>query len=153
MRTVNIGALLGLFDWRKDAFLTGMHADYLQRKFPDTEIAVSLPRLRPHLGEFQPAVIVSDIDVVQIMTAIRIFMPRCGITISTRENAEFRNNILPLGVTKMSAGSCTAVGGRTAEEERTGQFEISDERSVPEMVHMLEKAGWQPVYKDWQSIA
>ncbi len=153
MRSVNIGALLGLDDWRKEAFFTGIHADYLQKKYPDTEIAVSLPRLRPHVGEFQPAFTVTDIDVVQIMTAIRIFMPRCGITISTRENAAFRNNILPLGVTKMSAGSCTAVGGRTAGEERPGQFDISDGRSVPEMVHMLENAGWQPVYKDWQSIA
>ena len=152
MRSVNIGALLGLDDWRKEAFLTGMHGDYLQRKYPETEIAVSLPRIRPHAGEFQPAFIVEDIDIVQIMTAMRIFMPRMGIAISTRENEVFRNNILPLGVTKMSAGSCTAVGGRTSEEKTTGQFEISDERSVPEMVSMLENSGWQPVYKDWQPI-
>lgn len=152
VRSVNIGALLGLDDWRKEAFLTGMHADYLQKKYPDTEIAVSLPRFRPHVGDFQPPFVVNDIDIVQIMTAIRIFMPRTGITISTREKAAFRNNILPLGVTRMSAGSCTSVGGRTAEEEGTNQFEISDERSVSEMVAMLEKSGWQPVYKDWQSI-
>jgi 2-iminoacetate synthase len=152
MRSVNIGALLGLADWRKESFLTGMHADYLQRHYPEAEISVSLPRMRPHVGEFQPAVTVTDTDVVQIMTAFRIFMPRCGITISTREDAAFRNNLLPLGVTKMSAGSCTAVGGRTAEDNRPGQFDISDERSVPEMVHMLESAGWQPVYKDWQTI-
>lgn len=152
MRAVNIGGLLGLDDWRKESFLTGMHADYLQRRYPEAEIAVSLPRMRPHVGEFQPAVTVTDSDVVQIMTALRIFMPRCGITISTRENAAFRDNLLPLGVTKMSAGSCTAVGGRTADEKRPGQFDISDERSVPEMVHMLENAGWQPVYKDWQLI-
>ena len=152
MRSVNIGALLGLDDWRKEIFLTGLHGEYLQRKYPETEIAVSLPRMRPHVGEFQPACIVEDVDIVQVMTAMRIFLPRLGITISTREDEGFRNNILPLGVTKMSAGSCTAVGGRTSEEKTTGQFEISDERSVPEMVSMLENAGWQPVYKDWQSI-
>lgn len=152
MRSVNIAPLFGLDDWRKEAFLTGMHGEYLQRKYPETEIAVSLPRMRPHAGEFQPSFVVSDIDVVQIMTALRIFMPRAGITVSTRESAEFRNNILPLGVTKMSAGSCTAVGGRTSEEKTTGQFEISDERSVPEMVSMLENAGWQAVYKDWHPI-
>jgi len=151
MRSVNIAPLFGLDEWRREAFLAGMHGDYLQRKFPEVEIAVSLPRIRPHVGEFQPSFIVQDIDAVQIMTALRIFMPRAGITISTRESAEFRNNILPLGVTKMSAGSCTAVGGRTSEED-TGQFEISDERSVPEMASMLENAGWQAVYKDWQSI-
>jgi len=153
MRTVNVGALLGLDDWRKEVFLTGMHADYLQKNYPETEISVSLPRLRPHVGQFQPPYIVNDIDIVQIITALRIFMPRAGITISTRETAQFRDNILPLGVTKMSAASCTSVGGRTADKENTGQFEISDERSVPEMVSMLEAAGWQPIYKDWQPIS
>jgi 2-iminoacetate synthase len=152
MRSVNVAALFGLDDWRKEVFLTGMHADYLKKKYPDTEIAVSLPRMRPHAGEFQPSVIVEDRDVVQMMTALRIFMPRTGITISTRESAEFRNHILPLGVTKMSAGSCTAVGGRTSENKRTGQFEIADERGVPEMAAMLEASGWQAVYKDWQPI-
>lgn len=152
IRSVNIAALFGLDEWRKEVFLTGMHAYYLQKKYPETEIAVSLPRIRPNAGQFQPSVIVEDRDVVQMMTAMRIFMPRTGITISTRENAEFRNHILPLGVTKMSAGSCTAVGGRTSENKRTGQFEIADERGVGEMVAMLESSGWQPVYKDWQPI-
>ncbi len=152
IRSVNIAALFGLDDWRKEAFLTGMHADYLKKKYPETEIAVSIPRIRPNAGEFQPKVIVEDRDVVQMMTALRIFMPRTGITISTRESAEFRNHILPLGVTKMSAGSCTAVGGRTSENKRTGQFEIADERGVPEMAAMLQASGWQAVYKDWQPI-
>lgn len=152
MRAVNVGALLGLDDWQKEAFITGLHADYLQRRYPETEISVSLPRLRPHAGEFQPACIVNDADVVQIMTALRLFMPRTGITISTRESSQFRDNLLPLGVTKMSAGSSTAVGGRATDDAGTGQFEISDERSVVEMAAMLEARGWQPVYKDWQPI-
>jgi 2-iminoacetate synthase len=80
-------------------------------------------------------------------------MPRLGITISTRESARFRDRLLPLGVTRMSAGSCTAVGGRTDKASSTGQFDISDERSAPEMVDMLRRAGWQPVFKDWQSLA
>lgn len=150
MRAVNIGALLGLDDWRCDAFFTGLHARYLQDRYPETEISVSLPRMRPHVGGFQPACIVEDRHIVQIMTALRLFMPRVGITISTRESARFRDRLLPLGVTRMSAGSCTAVGGHTEGDNGTGQFEISDERSTPEMVAMLRRAGWQPVYKDWQ---
>lgn len=153
MRAVNVGALLGLDDWRRDAFFTGLHAGYLQRRFPDSEISVSLPRMRPHAGGFQPDCIVEDRHIVQIMTALRLFMPRAGITISTRESAWFRDRLLPLGVTRMSAGSCTAVGGRTADEPSTGQFDISDERSVPEMTAMLRRAGWQPVFKDWQRLS
>lgn len=152
MRGVNIGALLGLDDWRQDAFFTGLHAHYLQDRFPETEIGISLPRMRPHVGGFQPACIVEDRHIVQIMAAMRLFMPRAGITISTRESARFRDRLVPLGVTRMSAGSCTAVGGRTDTFESTGQFEISDERSVPEMAAMLRRAGWQPVYKDWQYL-
>lgn len=152
MRAVGIGALLGLDDWRRDAFFTGLHASYLQDRYPETEIGVSLPRMRPHVGGYPPASIVEDRHVVQIMTAMRLFMPRVGITISTRESARFRDRLLPLGVTRMSAGSCTAVGGRIDTEESVGQFDISDERSVPEMAAMLRRAGWQPVYKDWQAL-
>jgi 2-iminoacetate synthase len=152
MRAVNVGALLGLDEWRRDAFFTGLHAHYLQDHYPQTEVSVSLPRMRPHVGGFQPACIVGDRHIVQTMTALRLFMPRAGITISTRESARFRDRLLPLGVTRMSAGSCTAVGGRTDKGNHTGQFEISDERSVPEMVSMLCRAGWQPLFKDWQSL-
>ncbi len=152
MRGVNVGALLGLDDWRQDAFFTGLHACYLQDRFPETEIGISLPRMRPHVGGFQPACIVEDRHIVQIMAALRLFMPRSGITISTRESARFRDRLVPLGVTRMSAGSCTAVGGRTDTGDNTGQFEISDERSVPEMAAMLRRVGWQPVYKDWQCL-
>jgi 2-iminoacetate synthase len=152
MRAVNVGALLGLDDWHRDAFFTGLHAHYLQDRYPETEISASLPRIRPHVGGFQPGCVVEDRHLVQIMTAMRLFMPRLGIAISTRESAGFRDRLLPLGVTRMSAGSCTAVGGHIDEDNGTGQFEISDERTVPEMVAMLQQAGWQPVYKDWQSL-
>ena len=108
--------------------------------------------MRPHAGSYQPACTVSDRDMVQIMTALRIFLPRCGITISTRENASFRNHILKLGVTKVSAGVTTAVGGHTAAktDDRTPQFEISDSRSVAQMTAYLETHGLQPVFKDWE---
>lgn len=153
MRVVNVGALLGLGDWRKDAMITAIHAAYLMDKYPNVDIAVSLPRMRPHAGEFQPTSIVEDRDMVQVMLALRIFLPRLGITVSTRESAEFRENILPLGVTKMSAGVSTKVGGHAVDDgESVGQFDISDERSVDEMCAALRKRGYQPVFKDWEPL-
>ena len=151
MRTVNVGALLGLNQWRTEAFFTGLHADYLQSTFPDVEVSISPPRMRPQLGGFPPRVEVTDKNLVQYMIAFRLFMPRGGITVSTRERAELRDRLVKLGATKMSAGSCTAVGGRS-NSESVGQFEISDERSVVEMAGMIYSQGYQPVYKDWQAI-
>lgn len=152
MRNVNIGALLGLDDWRKEAFFTGLHANYLQSEYSDTEINLSLPRMRPHAGQYQSACRVEDKDLVQIMLAMRLFMPRAGITISTRERAELRNHLVGLGVTKMSAGSSTEVGGHSRADKSEGQFDISDERSVEQIKEMLYKKGYQPVMKDWQAI-
>lgn len=154
MRSVGIGALLGLSDWRQEAFFTGVHADYLQNKYLDTEISVSVPRIRPNVGHFTPQVDVTDRDLVQAILAYRLFMPRAGITISTRERAELRNNLINLGVTKMSAGVSTEVGGHTDDDDSTGtsQFEISDGRSVAEIKSMLIKNGFQPVFKDWQCL-
>ena len=151
-RSVGIGALLGLDHWQRDIYLTALHGDYLQNRYPETEISISLPRMRPHEGPFQPAHLVSDTHIVQMMTALRLFLPRVGITISTRESETFRNNILPLGVTRMSAGSCTSVGGHSQDAAQTGQFEIADNRSVAEMTLSLKQRGYQPVFKDWQSI-
>jgi 2-iminoacetate synthase len=152
MRSVNIGALLGLDDWRKEAFFTGIHADYLQSRYPDTEISISLPRIRPHCGSFKPAYAVEDRDLVQIMLAQRLFIPRAGITVSTREGQSFRDNLIGLGVTKMSAGSSTEVGGHTMEDKSEGQFDINDRRGVEEIKQMIYKKGYQPVFKDWQAI-
>ena len=152
IRTVNVGALLGLNRWRTEAFFTGLHADYLQNKFPEVEVSISPPRMRPHLGGFQPRVLVSDRNLLQYMLAFRLFMHRGGITISTRERSDLRDHLVKLGTTKMSAGSCTAVGGRS-EYCSTGQFEISDGRSVSEMAEMLYSQGYQPLYKDWQILS
>jgi 2-iminoacetate synthase len=151
MRGVNLGGLLGLDHWRREAFFTGMHAGWMMDTFPEVELGLSLPRMRPHAGGFEPAHVVADADIVQIMTAFRLFLPRAGISLSTRENAAFRDNVLPLGITRFSAGSCTSVGSHT-EEEGTSQFDISDERSVADMAANLKARGYQPVYQDWRGI-
>jgi len=150
MRAVNIGALMGLNDFRSESFFTGMHAQYLQKKYWDVEVGVSLPRFRPYSGKFQPLGILSDRDFVQALLALRIFLPRCGISISTRENAVFRENILPIGITRMSAGVSTNVGGHTMPGETKAQFDISDRRSVKEIKEMLEQKGYQPIFVDWR---
>ncbi|MEN6621626.1 MAG: 2-iminoacetate synthase ThiH [Smithella sp.] len=154
VRQINIGVLLGLADWRKDVFLLGMHAQYLQNRFPDVEIGISVPRLRPHAGSFQSVNIVSDQDMVQIILALRLFMPRLGISLSTRENSIFRDNLLHLGITRMSAGSATSVGGYTTplfNGRAFPQFEIADKRSVPEIMARVRQKGYEPVLNDWIS--
>ena len=150
MRNVNIGPLLGLDHWQRDIFFTALHAKWLEHKYPETDISISLPRMRPYDGCYKPKHLVSDRDMVQMILAIRIFLNRCGITISTRENETFRNNIMKLGITKISAGSTTAVGGHTLVENKNNQFEISDKRSVDEIVTYLEKNQIQPLFKDWE---
>jgi 2-iminoacetate synthase len=149
IRTLNIGALLGLGDFRSEAFLTGLHANYLQNKFMDVEVSVSVPRIQPHTGNYEPNVVVEDKDLVQIILALRLFMPRAGITLSTRENSALRNNLLPLGITKMSANSTTSVGGHTIKGRNSKQFNISDSRSIAEMKSTLLTNGYQPIFKDW----
>ena len=155
LRNVNIGVLLGLANWREDAFFLGLQAKYLQDKFPDVEIGAAIPRLRPYGGNFKAMNIVSDKNVAQIIMALRIFLPRLGITLSTREDPRLRENLLPLGITRMSAGSSTRVGGHTIEspeESNLAQFEISDTRSVQEIKDMLAQKGYQAVLKDWVRI-
>lgn len=152
IRGVNIGALLGLNDWRKEAFMTGIHADYLQNQFPHVEVSVSLPRIRPHVGMVNSYHVVGEKNLVQIMLATRIFQPRAGITISTREGKEFRDNLVPLGVTKMSAGVSTEVGGHSSKDKSEGQFDISDTRTLDEIKQMVLSKGYQPIFKDWMPI-
>jgi 2-iminoacetate synthase len=158
VRAVNLGALLGLDDWRRDVFLTALHAAYLLRRYPHLEVSLSFPRLRPcgekpdsrEEREFRP-LDVSDADFVQAITAFRIFLPQAGITLSTREPAFLRDRLIPLGITRISAGVSTAVGGHSVrqDEDNAPQFAISDPRSVEEMAEAIEAAGYQPVYTDW----
>ena len=151
IRSVNVGALFGLSDWRKDVFFTLLHAQYLQDKYSDTEISVSFPRMRPHTGKFEVSFPVSDQHLVQMIIASRIFLKRAGITISTRENSKFRDNLIGLGVTRMSIGSITAVGGHTTGNQY-GQFKIADNRDVETFKQVLLNKGFEPVFKDWQNI-
>ena len=152
IRAINIGALLGLNNWRNEVFLAGVHAAYLQKKFSDIEISVSFPRVRPQYGDFQPEFPVSDHDLIQGILALRLFLPRAGITISTRESVYLRDNLIRLGVTKMSAGSSTVIGGHTDAGDDIGQFEVSDRRTVAEMRTAISNLGYKPVLKDWHDL-
>ena len=146
---INLGALLGLADWRKDVLAAGLHAYQLQNDYPDTDISISFPRIRPNLSGFKPAFEANDRDLVQAITAVRLFMPRCGIVISTRENSQFRDNIIPLGVTRMSAQSSTCVGGHAENLQGAGQFNICDRRTLEEVKAAIAARGYQPVMKNW----
>lgn len=156
-RAINIGALFGLGDVRKEAFFSGMHAKYLQDKYLDTEISLSLPRINKAEGGFRPYHEMDDRSFVQTMLAYRLFLPRVGINVSTRESSVFRDNLVGLGVTRISAGSRTTVGGysqdtRLGTQDATAQFDIHDCRSVSEIVGMIGSKGFQPVFKDWDEI-
>ena len=147
MRGVGFAALLGLDDFRKDALATGMHAYLLQKKYPHAEIAFSCPRLRPIINndKINPKD-VHEPQLLQIICAYRIFMPFASITISTRECERFRDNIVQIAATKISAGVNVGIGGHSQEEEKGDeQFEISDGRSVDEIYQMIEDNGMQPV--------
>ncbi|MBD5553138.1 MAG: 2-iminoacetate synthase ThiH [Desulfovibrio sp.] len=150
MRSIGIGALLGLEEFCLDAFATGLHAWWLMRHFPGVEVSVSIPRICPHEGEFAVEHGVTDRQLAQYVAALRCFLPRAGITCSSRESAWMRDHLVPLGVTRVSAGVSTAVGGRATEDTHNpGQFEISDRRSLPEMAAALAANGYQAVLKDW----
>ncbi|WP_458414815.1 2-iminoacetate synthase ThiH [Schinkia sp. CFF1] len=150
MRGVSFGALLGLDDFRKDAFAAGLHAFLIQQKYPHAEIGFSVPRLRPfkNNADNNPKD-VHEKQLLQVMLAYRLFMPYAGITISTRERAGFRDNVIGLIATKMSAGVSVGVGGHDEEQKGDEQFEISDERTVEEVHQMIVSKGLQPVYTDY----
>lgn len=152
MRGMTIGALLGLDDWRREAFYTGLHAVYLQRKFPQVEVGISVPRVRPNVGGFIPPVSVNDRELTQIILALRLFLPRAGISVSTRERPWLRDHLLRLGVTRISAASVTAVGGHARPGNGTEQFQPADSRTVNEIKAAITACGYQPVYKDWHRL-
>ena len=153
LRVVNIGALLGLSEPRREIFLTGLHGRYLEDTCLDTEVSISLPRFNKAEGSFQPEYRVDDSSFIQFMAALRLFLPRAGITISTRENARFRDRLLYLGATRFSAASSTGVGGYSeSTAQQSQQFEITDNRNVEEVVAAIIANGYQPVFKDWDVI-
>ena len=150
-RRIGLGALLGLGNWRVEGFYLGLHTKYLMRKFWKSQVSVSFPRLRPAAGSFQPPRPVSDLNFVQLLTALRLFLPDTGFTLSTREPADFRDYLIPLGVTSLSAGSRTDPGGYTHPQanEAEAQFEIADRRPPETVVEVIRQKGYEPVWKDW----
>ncbi len=150
MRGVAFGSLLGLDNFRKDAFAAGIHADLIQKKYPHAEISFSFPRLRPYKNnEENNSNDVHETQLLQVMLAYRLFMPFTGITISTRERAGFRDNVIGLAATKISAGVKVSIGGHDGEAKGDEQFEISDPRSVDEVKDMIVQNGLQPVFTDY----
>ncbi len=153
MRGVAFAALLGIDDFRKDAMATGLHAYLLQSKYPHAEISISVPRLRPIINnkKINPRD-VGEKELLQVIMAYRLFLPYANITLSTRENARFRDHAIRLGVTKVSAGVSVAIGehgGKKEDDRGDGQFEISDERDVVDMKKSIINAGLTPVMSDY----
>lgn len=157
MRGVACAALLGLSDFRKDALASALHVYYLQRKYPHAEMSLSCPRLRPIINnETINPLDVGEKQLCQILCAYRIFLPYCGITVSSRESAEFRNGIAKIAATKVSAGVSTGIGdheekynGEQAEDSGDEQFEITDGRSLGTMYIDMTEEGLQPVFNDY----
>ena len=177
-RRLGIGALFGLSDWRLEAISVAAHADYLLRKCWKAQLTISLPRLRPCAGEFQPLTHLTDRELVQLVCAFRLMFPDAGLVLSTREPARLRDGLIPLGITLISAGSHTEPGGYTGagrekihhtergrivelgasewaaagpEAHATGQFDIADDRSPLEMADLIRRLGYEPVWKDWDA--
>jgi len=152
-RRLGIGALLGLTDWRVETLALGEHAAYLMKQYWRSQVTFSFPRMRPAQDVNEPAQdnIISDKHFVQMMLALRLCFADAGITISTRESAEFRKHLIKLCVTKVSAGSKTNPGGYSGKSESVSQFEIDDESSPQEVAQMLKNAGYDAVWKDWDA--
>ena len=177
-RRLGIGALYGLGDWRLEALGVAAHAQYLLRHCWKAQLTISLPRLRPAAGEFQPLTRMTDRELVQVLCAFRLMFPDAGLVLSTREPAQLRDGLIPLGITLMSAGSHTEPGGYTgagkdklhhtqrgrivelgasewanagADRRATGQFDIADERSPQEVRELIQRLGYEPVWKDWDA--
>jgi len=178
-RRLGIGALYGLADWRYEALCVAAHADYLLRVCWKSYITLSLPRLRPCAGEFQPLTHMTDREMVQLICAFRLKFPDVGLVLSTREPARLRDGLMPLGITLMSAGSHTEPGGYTGAGKQnlhttqrgrivelgasewaanggsvqaTEQFHIADERSAGEVAERIRRLGYEPVWKDWDTV-
>jgi len=178
-RRLGISPLYGLADWRYEAVAVAAHADYLLRNCWKSYVTISLPRLRPCAGEFQPLTHMNDREMVQLVCAFRLMYPDVGLVLSTRESAKLRAGLIPLGITMMSAGSHTEPGGYTGAGKEhthhtvrgriveegasewatppgqattaTAQFNIADERPADEVAHLIQRLGYEPVWKDWDA--
>ena len=146
---IGLGVLLGLEDWRVDSFFNALHIDYLEKHYWRTKYSGSFPRLRPAEGVSTPNFIMEDRDLLQLICAYRLWNENLEISISTREREKFRDHIIPIGVTTMSAASKTNPGGYVVDPQSLEQFEISDERSMETIQGIIRKAGYDPNMKDW----
>lgn len=149
---IGMGALLGLEDWRAEAVMMARHLRYLQKKYWKSRYSVNFPRLRPSESGFKPNFDVSDKDLALLTVAFRLFDKDIDISFSTRETPSFRDNMMKLGVTSMSAGSKTDPGGYAVNPESLEQFEVSDDRSPSNVEEAIRNAGMQPVWKDWDAM-
>lgn len=148
---IGLGVLLGLEDWRVDSFFTAAHIAYLQKQYWQTRYSISFPRLRPAAGSVEPNFHLADRDLLQLICAYRLWNENLEISISTRENETFRDHIIPIGVTTMSAASKTNPGGYVVDPQALEQFEVSDERNMETIKNQIRKMGYSPVMKDWES--
>lgn len=149
---IGMGVLIGLEDWRTDVTMMAHHLRYLQKNYWKTKYSVNFPRMRPSEGHFQPNVIMSDKELAQLTFAFRIFDHDVDISYSTRESADFRNNMATLGVTTMSAESKTEPGGYYTYPQALEQFSVNDNRTAMQVEHDLKTLGREPVYKDWDQV-
>jgi 2-iminoacetate synthase len=172
---LGIAALYGLGDWRREAICVAAHADYLLRHCWKAQVTISLPRLRPCAGDFEPLTHLGDRELVQLLCAFRLMFPDVGLVLSTREPSHLRDGLMTLGITLMSAGSHTEPGGytgagqeklhqtqrgrivelvaseRTETRAATGQFQIADERPPEQVAELIRRQGYEPVWKDWDA--
>jgi 2-iminoacetate synthase len=146
---MGLGILIGLEDWRIDSFFTALHLSYLEKQYWQSKYSISFPRLRPFSGGLEPKVTMNDRELVQLICAYRLFNEEVELSISTRESVSFRNNIIKLGITSISAGSKTNPGGYVVEPQSLEQFEISDERCPEEIASMISAQGYEAIWKDW----
>jgi 2-iminoacetate synthase len=156
---IGLGVLIGLEDWRTDCFFTAVHLNYLEKTYWQSKYSISFPRLRPiEIGTQENSKMKSftsfmtDKELVQLICAYRIFDEEVELSISTRESEKFRNHIIKLGITSMSAGSKTNPGGYAVEPQSLEQFEISDERSPKEIASVIKQQGYEVVWKDWDKV-
>lgn len=149
LHKIGMGVLIGLEDWRTDVTMMARHLKYLKNRYWSTRFSVNFPRMRPSEGHFQPKTVMSDRELAQAVFAFRIFDPDVDISFSTRETPDYRDNMLSLGVTSMSAGSKTDPGGYHTYPQALEQFTVSDERTPEEVAEAIKARGYQPVWKDW----
>ena len=154
---IGLGALLGLEDWRTEAVFMAMHLRYLEKTYWRSKYCISFPRMRPHEddgenGGFKPQNVLSDKEFVQMIWAFRLFDDEVEMSLTTRESREFRNHMISLGITSISAGSQTDPGGYAHPNKEVAQFEVNDNRSPEEMKRMIEEQGYEVVWKDWDRV-